>query len=284
MKFGFQLSISGGFSKVVGRAKRVGCETIQIFSCNPRQWKNEPLAENEVEVFKRDIKREKINPVFIHIPYLPNIASGEKNLYSKSIRGLCENLLRVETLGAPYLVLHIGRRMTSSEDEARERITQAINNAFDEVKNKVIILLENASGQGTEVGYTFSQIKAIINEIDDKNRVGLCLDTAHAFQAGYDLSRKKGLEKTIGELDRLIGLSKLRLLHLNDSKTPLGSRIDRHWHIGEGYIGLEGFRKIVNHRGLSHLPAIMETPCKNEADDLKNMSVVRKLTRPLLVN
>ncbi len=269
---------------MVARAKRVGCETIQIFSCNPRQWKNEPLAENEVKVFKRDIKREKINPVFIHIPYLPNIASGEKNLYSKSIRGLCEGLLRVETLGAPYLVLHMGRRTTSSEDEARERITQAINNVFDEVKNKVIILLENASGQGTEVGYTFSQIKAIIDGIDDKNRVGVCLDTAHAFQASYDLSRKKGLEKTLGELDRLIGLNKLCLLHLNDSKTSLGSRIDRHWHIGEGYIGMEGFRRIVNHRRLSHLPAIMETPCKNEADDLKNMSVVRGLVRSLLVN
>lgn len=264
---------------MVGRAKKLGCETIQIFSCNPRQWKNEPLVENEVEVFKRDIKREKINPVFIHMPYLPNIASAKENLYFKSIRSLCEDLLRAELLGASYLVLHIGRRITSSEDEARERIIQAINNVFNEVKNKVIILLENASGQGTEFGYTFSQIKAVIDGIDDKNRVGLCLDTAHAFQAGYDLSREKGLEETIGELDRLIGLNKLCLLHLNDSKTSLGSHIDRHWHIGEGYIGLESFGRIINHRQLSYLPVIMETPRTHDKDDLKNMSVVRGLVK-----
>lgn len=267
---------------MVGRAKRLGCETIQIFSRNPRQWQSEPLAENEVKVFKRGIEEEKINPVFLHIPYLPNIASVKEDLYSKSIRSLEEDLLRAQILGASYLVLHIGRRITSSEDETRERIIQAINNAFDEVKNKVILLLENASGQGTEFGHTFSQIKAIIDGVDDKNRVGLCLDTAHAFQAGYDLSREKRLEETIGELDRLIGLNKLYLLHLNDSKTPLGSHIDRHWHIGEGHIGLEGFRRIVNHRGLSHLPAIMETPRKNDTDDLKNMSVVRGLVRPII--
>lgn len=279
MRFGFQVSISGGFSKVVGRAKKLGCETIQIFSRNPRQWENEPLAENEVKVFKEDIGKEKIYPLFIHMSYLPNIASAKEVLYFKSLRGLGEDLLRAETLGASYLVLHIGRRTISSENEAIERIIQAINNTFNEVENRVILLLENASGQGTELGCTFSQIKAIIDGINDKNRVGICLDTAHAFQAGYDLSREKELEETIGELDRLIGLKKLYLLHLNDSKTSLGSHIDRHWHIGEGYIGRLGFRRIVNHRGLSHLPAIMETPRKNEADDLKNMSVVRELVK-----
>ena len=277
MRFGFQISISGGFSRVVARARHLGCETIQIFSGNPRGWKNKPLSSAEAAKFKEEVKKEKINPVFVHMPYLPNVASPREDLYFKSIKSVEEDLVRTEKLGATYLVLHLGSRITSSEAKAVERITQAINHTLAQVKNRVIVLLENTAGQGTAIGYSFSQIKELLEGIDNKERVGVCLDTAHAFEAGYDLSEKEGLEKAIGEFDRLIDLEKLYLLHLNDSKTPLSSRIDRHWHIGDGYIGREGFRRIINHSKLSHLPAILETPREDDRDDLKNMWVVRGL-------
>jgi len=277
MRFGFHISIGGGLHRVAERAKGLGCQTIQIFSHNPRQWKSSSFTEDEVKIFKRDIVKEEIYPVFVHMPYLPNLASPEENLYSKSVESLYKDLIRTGILAIPYLVIHLGSKGSSDEGEALARISRAINEVFIRVGNRVIILLENAAGQGTEVGCTFSQIKAISDQVEDKNRIGVCLDTAHAFEAGYDLSRAKGLEETIEDFDRSIGLEKLYFIHLNDSKTPLGSRVDRHWHIGEGYIGLEGFRRIVNHRQLSHLPAIMETPRKDDRDDFRNMSVVKGL-------
>ena len=259
------------------RARRLGCQTIQIFSHNPRQWKSSSFTEDEARMFKEDIEKEEIHPVFVHMPYLPNLASPGENLYSKSIESLCQDLVRTGILAIPYLVIHLGSKGSSDEVEALARISQAINEVFVRVRNGVIVLLENTAGQGTEVGHTFSQIKAISEQVEDWNRIGVCLDTAHAFEAGYDLSREKGLERTIEDFDRSIGLEKLYLVHLNDSKTPLGSRVDRHWHIGEGYIGLEGFKRIVNHSQLLHLPAIMETPRQNDRDDFRNMSVIRGL-------
>lgn len=284
MRFGFHISIGGGFHRVAERAKRLGCQTIQIFSHNPRQWKSSSFNEDEVKTFKGDIAKEEIHPVFVHMPYLPNLASPEENLYSKSVESLCQDLIRTGILAIPYLVIHLGSKGSSDEGEALARISRAINEVFVRVRNRVIILLENTAGQGTEVGYTFSQIKAISDQVEDKNRIGVCLDTAHAFEAGYDLSRAKGLEETIEDFDRLIGLEKLYLIHLNDSKTPLGSCVDRHWHIGEGHIGMEGFRRIVNHCQLSHLPAIMETPRQDDGDDFKNMSVVKRLIGTRNVN
>lgn len=259
------------------RARILGCQTVQIFSHNPRQWKNSSLKENETKMFKKEIEKEEISPVFVHMPYLPNLASPEESLYSKSVESLCQDLIRTGILAIPYLVIHLGNRGNSDEGQALARISRAINEVLVRVRNRVILLLENTAGQGTEVGYNFSQIKAITVEVEDKSRIGVCLDTAHAFEAGYDLSREKGLERTIEDFDRLIGLEKLCLLHLNDSKTSLGSRVDRHWHIGEGHIGLSGFRRIVNHSQLSHLSAIMETPRQDDGDDLRNMSVVRRL-------
>jgi deoxyribonuclease-4 len=167
--------------------------------------------------------------------------------------------------------------MESSEDEGIEAVFQGINQAFEKVKNPVILLMENTAGQGTEIGYTFDQIKRIIENVHEHQRMGVCLDTAHSFEAGYDLSNKDGLERTLETFDQTIGLKRLHLLHLNDSKTPLGSKKDRHWHIGEGYIGLEGFRNLINHPLLRHLPGIMETPRKDTVEDLKNMEVIRSL-------
>ena len=277
MRFGFHISIAGGFSKVPESARVRSCETIQFFSRNPRGWKYNPLDEKEVEEFRSSIQSSNLFPIFLHMPYLPNIASRESKFYKRSIDSIATDLERAKQLGAQYLIIHIGHRLESSEDEAIEAVSQGINQAFEKVRNSVILLMENTAGQGTEIGYNFDQIKRIIENVHDHQRMGVCLDTAHSFEAGYDLSNKDGLERTLETFDQTIGLKRFHLLHLNDSKTPLGSRKDRHWHIGEGYIGLEGFRNLINHPLLRHLPGIMETPRKDTVEDLKNMEVIRSL-------
>jgi deoxyribonuclease-4 len=277
MRFGFHISIAGGFSKVVERANIRGCETIQFFSRNPRGWRYFPLRKEEVKEFRSSIHSSTLFPVFLHLPYLPNIASFKSKFYKRSIQSIATDLQRAEQLGAQYLIIHIGHRMESSEDEAIEVVSQGIDQAFQEVKNSVILLMENTAGQGSEIGYNFEQIKRIIEGVEDNKKLGVCLDTAHTFEAGYDLSSKAGLERTLKDFDRAVGLKRLHLLHLNDSKTPLGSRKDRHWHIGEGYIGMEGFRNLVNHPLLRQLPGIMETPRKYTVEDLKNMKVIKSL-------
>ncbi len=277
MRLGFHISIAQGFSRVVARARKTGCETIQIFSRNPRGWDYHPLNLEEVERFKADLVASGISPCFLHLPYLPNLAAAGDDLYVKSVNSLCEDLRRADILGVSFLVVHVGSRMTLSEPEAFEKVVRGLNTALEEVQNEVTILLENTAGQGTELGSRFEDLQQIINSVNDRKRIGICLDTAHAFQAGYDLSRKRGLDEALNEFERLIGLQNLCLLHLNDSKTPLASHADRHWHIGKGYIGLSGFKNIVNHPQLNHLPGIMETPRKDLKDDLKNMEIIKSL-------
>jgi len=279
MRFGFHISISGGFLRVVEKAQIRGCETIQFFSRNPRGWKYDSLDQEEAERFRQSIQSSNLSPLFLHLPYLPNIASKNSKFYNRSIDSIVIDLERAELLGATYLIIHIGHRMESSEDEAIESVAWAINQVFDRMKNSIVLLLENTAGQGTEIGYELNQIAKIIERVGERDRIGICFDTAHAFEAGYDLSNRDGIESTLESFDRMIGLKKLHLLHLNDSKTPLGSKKDRHWHIGEGYIGLEGFRYLINHPLLNHLPGIMETPRKDTVEDLKNMKVMRSLVQ-----
>jgi len=277
MRFGFHISISGGFSKVVERAAIRSCQTIQFFSRNPRGWQYDPLDQEDLEAYHRSLEGSGLFPVFLHLPYLPNIACRASKFYKRSVSSIVTDLQRAQTLKAQYLIIHIGHRMESTEEEAIEAVCDGIDQALDKVENDVVLLLENTAGQGSEIGYRFEQIRDIMARVGENRRLGVCLDTAHSFEAGYDLSTKEGLEKTLEAFDRTIGLKRLHLLHLNDSKTPLGSRKDRHWHIGEGYIGLDGFRRIVNHPLLAHLPGIMETPRKDTVEDLKNMKVIRSL-------
>ncbi len=279
MKFGFHVSIGGGFKKVPLRAYELKCETAQIFSTTPRGWVYKPIDKKDAEELKKGLKKYKIDPFVIHLPYLPNLASPDRTLYNKSKKALIEDLRRTEILGGKYLVIHPGAYMNSTLEDGIERIIRAINEAFRKVKNKVFLLLENTAGEGTEIGRTFAELKSIIDGIDEKKRVGIVLDTAHAFEGGYDVSTKRGLEETLEEIDKYIGLNKLYLLHLNDSYTPFNSRKDRHWHIGKGYIGEDGFKRIINHPVLSKLPAIMETPRKSPEDDKMNMKIVRRLAQ-----
>jgi len=276
MRLGFHISIAGGFSRVVPRALNIGCEAIQIFSRNPRAWTYGSLKPDEVACFRKALSQTDISPVFLHAPYLLNLASPNPELYARSVTYLGDELQRAQTLGAHFVIVHVGNRLNTPEAKALERISRAIDSVFSGVNNSVHLLLENTAGQGTEMGCQVAQLKAILEQIQEERRVGICLDIAHAFQAGYDIT-SKGLDRLVHDFDTLIGLDKLKLLHLNDSRSKSGSRVDRHWHIGEGEIGIAGFRNIVNHPALMHLPGIMETPRKTDADDLRNMAVIRTL-------
>ncbi|MFQ6105356.1 MAG: deoxyribonuclease IV [Candidatus Glassbacteria bacterium] len=277
MWFGFHISIAGGFSKVVGRAAALGCNTIQVFSRNPRGWRYGPLDQDDVARFRKDVEGAGIDPVIVHMPYLPNLAHCRGEHFSKSLDSLCEDLKRCQALGAQYLVTHVGKRMESTEEEGVRSVIRALNTAFKRVKNGLLVLLENTAGMGSEIGYTFDHIQEIIANVAEPERLGVCFDTAHGFEAGYDVATRAGLDRTLKEFDEKIGLDRLRILHLNDSKTASGSRVDRHWHIGQGEIGRTGFRLIVNHPKLKHLPGIMETPKKDEGDDRRNMETIRSL-------
>lgn len=277
MRFGFHISIAGGFSKVVERARGRRCQTIQFFSRNPRGWAGAPLDERDVAVFTEAVRKAEIFPLFVHLPYLVNLAVRRSGYYRRSLGVLAEDLHRAEKLSASYLIMHMGSRLGASEQEAVTTLAESINQVFREVENRVILLLENTSGQGTQIGWRFEEIGAVVERVEDQRRIGICLDTAHAFGAGYDISHRKGLDATLDEIDHFVGLEKLFLIHLNDTRVPLGSRKDRHWHIGKGRIGFEGFRNIVNDPRLSHLPGIMETPRKNDDQDIQNMSVIQSL-------
>lgn len=277
MRFGFHVSIAGGFAVAIKRAALLGCETMQLFSRNPRGWASGSLDKNEASLFCQEAVKHKITPVIVHMPYLPNLASADTTLYAKSVSILREELRRAEVLGAAYLVTHVGHRGQSPEDEALARVAQAIDKACTAVPNDVMILLENTAGQGSEVGYCFAHLGCIVDRTAHHRRVGICLDTAHAFAAGYAVGSAHGLERTLDELARTLGIKRLRLVHLNDAKAPAGSRVDRHWHIGQGRIGRAGFRRIVNHPLLQHLPAVMETPKEKDLDDILNMRTVRRL-------
>jgi deoxyribonuclease-4 len=279
MRFGFHISIAGGFSKVVARALFRKCETIQFFSRNPRGWYYNPYDKDDIAEFKRNLEETDISPIFVHMPYLPNLASPSKEIFNKSVQSLIIELKRTEQIDAQFLIMHIGSRLESSEEQAIERVSNGINKTFNKVDNPVILLLENTAGMGSEIGNKFSHIKEIFDRVEDKDRLGVVLDTAHVFEAGYPIHSQLGLDRTLKEFDYLVGLKRLHVLHLNDSKTDLNSQVDRHWHIGTGKIGLAGFRRIVNHPLLKHLPAIMETPKKDKKDDAKNMRVVKSLVK-----
>jgi deoxyribonuclease-4 len=281
LRFGFHVSISGGLGFVAERARSLKCDCGQIFSRNPRGWRYTPIKKEEAEEFKQTTTAAGLVPIAIHIPYLPNLASPNKELYRQSVDSLTEELRRAELLGLSWVVTHVGKAMGQSELDALKRVTEAVSESLSKVPGKTLILLENTASQGTEVGYRFEHIAEIIEFAAFKKRLGICLDTCHAFAAGYDVATEKGLENTLKEMDSSIGLSHLHILHLNDSKGKLGGRLDRHWHIGEGFIGKDGFRLIINHPLLRNLPGVMETP-RGENEDRRNMRAIRSLVSTTL--
>ncbi len=279
MRIGFHVSISGGFALSVQRAYEIGCTTMQIFSRNPRGWTVKPIDKADIAEFKKLREKWDIGPVFVHTNYLINLASAKPDLYEKSIEQFVIDLERTEHLGAEYLVTHLGSASSKDSGWMIERVSGALNMAARLHPPKAMILLENTAGEAGDVGYTFEQIQDVISELDDTKKVGVCYDTCHGFAAGYDIRKKKDVDALAKKIDATIGLKRLKGMHLNDCLRDFGSHVDRHWHIGDGKIGIEGFKILLNHSAFREIPKIMETPKETEEDDPRNMKTVRSLLK-----
>ena len=280
------LSIGKGFSKVIDEAESLGMNAMQIFSHNASSWRMKEITAEAAASFRERLARSSVEFVDIHTMYLLNLASPDDALYERSILSLQEEIRRAGILGIDRIVTHIGAHKDSGIEAGIARIITALDRvlASDVAREypNVRVLLEDTAGAGTTMGTTFSEIGAIIHGLSDANVIGVCLDTCHAFAAGYELRTPAGLKETLDELDREIGLDRLELIHLNDSKFPLGSRRDRHAHIGDGEIGVAGMSQVINHPVLRDLPFILETPKqidgKPDADGV-NLVQVRLLRK-----
>lgn len=278
VKVGVHVSIAGGLDQAVDRAARVGCDVFQMFSRNPRGWGYKPLLGPDCTAFAEKIRSSGLIPVD-HMPYLPNLASPKEDVYEKSVSALTAELGRCDSLGIPYLVTHLGHHLGDGIAGGRMRVIAAINEALGRVDSPVSLLLENTAGEKNSVGSSFEHIRSIMDGITEKKRIGICFDTCHAFAAGYELRTDDGLQDTLSQFDDVIGLNNLKIIHLNDNKGDRGSGLDRHEHIGMGFIGEEGFRRILHHKVFLDLPLICETPIDERRDDQGNIKKVRELSQ-----
>lgn len=278
---GAHMSISGGVFNAILTGEELGCTTIQIFTKNNNQWKAKELSQAEVDEFFQNQKRTKISPIVGHNGYLINLASPKDDIFARSMQSMLVEFQRAERLGLPYLVMHPGSHLATGEKQGLKKIAGAINWLHQKTKGyKVKICLETTAGQGSTLGHKFEQLAEIIEMVKENQRVGVCYDTCHTFAAGYDIRTKKAYQNTFREFDRVIGLSRLKAMHLNDAMKDLGSRVDRHTHIGEGKIGMEGFRLLMNDKRWKKIPKILETPKEGgTAKDIKNLSVLRGLAK-----
>ena len=278
VKVGVHVSISGALDQAVDRAAGVGCDVFQIFSRNPRGWGYKPLLNTDCTAFAEKIRSSGLIPVD-HMPYLPNLASPKEDVYEKSVSALTAELGRCDSLGIPYLVTHLGHHLGAGIAGGRMRVIAAINEALGRVDGPVFLLLENTAGEKNSVGSSFEHIRSIMDGITEKKRIGICFDTCHAFAAGYELRTDDGLQDTLSQFDDMIGLNNLKIIHLNDTKGDRGSGLDRHEHIGMGFIGEEGFRRILHRKVFIDLPLICETPVDGRRDDQGNIKKVRELSQ-----
>jgi deoxyribonuclease-4 len=278
MRIGLHLSIQGSIDKVIDRAVERGCNTLQMFSRNPRGWDSKHLSQKEVENFKHKLGESEIWPVFIHTLYLLNLASPKYDVYTKSVEALKDELRRAAELNVPYVVTHMGSHLGYGKMNGLKRIVEAINESLSSINNEVTLLLENTAGTKNSMGSSFEDIAHILSKISSKERVGVCFDTSHAFAAGYDLVSQGAVRHTLQRLDEEFGIETLKLVHLNDSKGALGSKLDRHEHIGMGNIGELGFRNILQSR-LGKLPLILETPIDERRNDKENLDKAKELAQ-----
>jgi deoxyribonuclease-4 len=279
LSLGAHMSVAGGVDLAIGRAEVFGMDSCQIFTKNASQWAAKPLDPAVVERWLEKQVSGSVTNFVAHDSYLINIGSPDDILWQKSKMALQTELERCDQLNVPYLVSHPGAHMTSTVDEAIAKVADAINAIIDDTPDgKCMLLLETTAGQGTTLGRTFEQIAMMIDKVENKSRVGVCLDTCHIFVAGYDLRDEASYEKTISDFDNTIGLSNLKVFHLNDAKKGLGSHVDRHTHIGEGELGLEPFRFLMNDPRFDGIPGVLETPKDDdEQGDGRNMATLTGL-------
>ncbi|MEO8398704.1 MAG: deoxyribonuclease IV [Ignavibacteriaceae bacterium] len=276
---GAHTSTQGGVSKAVELADKLNFNAMQIFSKNNNRWYAKPLDEEEIKNFKLKLASSKIKFVVVHDSYLINLCSQNEELLQKSREGFLDELVRCQQLGIPYLNFHPGAHGGAGEDEGIKLIAESLNVIHDKTKDfNVSSMLEVTAGQGTAIGYKFEHIRKIIDLVEDKKRMSVCIDTAHIFAAGYDIRNPESYNKVMKDFDEIVGLNLLKCFHMNDSKKPLGSRVDRHDHVWKGLIGLEGFRNIMNDKRLEKIPKILETPkTKGQLEDLENIKVLKSL-------
>ncbi len=278
---GAHTSISGGVSTSVDRAEKLGFSAMQIFTKNNNRWQSKPLEESEIVSFKSKLNKSGIKFVVAHDSYLINLCAKDDALLEKSRNAFVDELERCEILGIPHLNFHPGAHGGQGEETGIKMIAESINIAHDKTPDfKVSSMLEATAGQGTNLGYKFEHLAKIIELVEQKERMTVCIDTAHIFAGGYDISKEETYEKVITDFDDIIGLDRLQCFHFNDSKKELGSRVDRHEHIGKGFIGIEGFRLLMNDKRLSHIPKVLETPKgKEQIEDLENLAVLKDLIK-----
>lgn len=276
---GAHTSTSGGVSKAIERAEKLNFTAIQIFTKNNNRWFAKPLEEKEIEAFKTNLNNSKIEFVVSHDSYLINLCASSVELLEKSRKAFIDELERCEILGIAYLNFHPGSHTGRGEEDGIKVIAESLNFAHEQTNNfNVSSMLEITAGQGTALGYSFEHIRKIIDLVEAKERMSVCIDTAHMFAAGYDFRTEEEYYKTMKEFNSIIGLDLLKCFHINDSKRELGSRVDRHEHLGNGFIGVDGFRNIMNDVRLINVPKILETPKgKEQLEDLENLDVLKNL-------
>ncbi|GBD90645.1 endonuclease 4 [bacterium BMS3Abin04] len=276
---GAHTSTAGGISKSVERAEKLGFTAMQIFTKNNNRWFANPLDKKEIENFKNKLNKSHIKFVVSHDSYLINLCASRIEILDKSRKALVDELERCEQLEIPYLNFHPGSHTGRGEENGLKVIAESLNIIHEKTKGfKVSSMLELTAGQGTALGYRFEHIARIIELVEDKARISVCIDTAHIFAAGYDIRSPKAYKKTMKEFNDIIGLDHLHCFHMNDSKKELGTKVDRHEHIGKGFIGKEGFRNIMNDKKLVKIPKILETPKgKEQLEDLENIKILKSL-------
>jgi deoxyribonuclease IV len=275
------MSVAGGLHNALLIAQRHQCDTVQLFSKNANQWNAPELTEEQVALFRKTLQETKLRFPIVHDSYLINLASPDDAHYRRSVEAFLVEMQRAERIGAAYLVMHPGAHLGTGEEQGLRRVAQALDEVHRRAEGyQLMVLLETTAGQGTTLGHRFEHLGRILELVERPDRLGVCLDTCHVFAAGYALAPVSAYRATLAEFDRLIGLERLKAFHLNDSLKPQGSRVDRHAHIGRGYLGMEPFRLLVNDRRFRDLPMVLETP-KEEGDnddmDAVNLAVLREL-------
>lgn len=276
---GSHVSTSGGCAMAIERALSIGCTAMQIFVKNNMQWFASPLPAAEAGAFCKHARRGELGAVFGHTGYLINLAATNPDFHARSMRSLAEELVRAGQLGLPFLVLHPGAHMGAGVEAGLDQVVASLDRLFaDSPESTVRIALEVTAGQGSTLGRTFEELAYLLDHVERTERLCICLDTAHLFAGGHDISTAAGIKRTFAAFDKLIGRERLAALHLNDSKTALGSRVDRHEHIGKGRIGLEAFRYIMQQPRFRKIPKVLETPKGKEMkEDVENMALLRSL-------
>ncbi|MBI4049775.1 MAG: deoxyribonuclease IV [Candidatus Doudnabacteria bacterium] len=278
MRIGSHVSIAGGIWLAPGNAAKVGAEVFQIFSRSPHGGPVKPIDQETQEKFAAEMKKYGLDTFYIHTPYFINLGSVKNNIYYGSISVLRQELERGSDLGCRAVMTHIGSFGELTEKQGLERVVMALDKVLEGYQGTTQLLLEISAGAGRIIGDTFEEIAEILDHPKFKKRhLAVCFDTCHAFTSGYPLRNEKEVEKTLQQFDKIIGFERLVLVHANDSKSDLGRHLDRHEHIGKGFIGLEGFRALVNHKHLSKLDWILETPKDDPKDDPDNITILKKL-------